>query len=213
MLHQDFLFSYQNRDMAFWLVSHCDTVVNREGYVGKLQEYIPVDIYGRCGIEECSRHADDCFAEMSERHLFYIAFENSICDEYLTEKFYRTLNYPVIPIVMGGADYNKLAPPHSFIDINDFESVEALSKYLTRLSRNPKEYSAYFKWKETHDVYTFRPFCQLCEKLHQVQPGRVDKIVENGYDWWYKRPNGEATCSDGSERKYFKDIKDFKHVS
>ena len=38
-------------------------------------------------------------------HMFYMAFENSICDDYATEKFYRSLLYPIVPVVMGGANY------------------------------------------------------------------------------------------------------------
>ena len=38
-------------------------------------------------------------------HMFYMAFENSICDDYATEKFHRSLLYPVVPVVMGGANY------------------------------------------------------------------------------------------------------------
>ena len=37
--------------------------------------------------------------------MFYMAFENSICDDCATEKFYRSLLYPIVPVVMGGANY------------------------------------------------------------------------------------------------------------
>ena len=67
---------------------------------------------------------------------FYLAFENSICNDYVTEKFFRGLQVtisnqespcekqdiqaPVVPIVLGGANYSALAPNHSFIHVNDF---------------------------------------------------------------------------------------------
>ena len=40
--------------MAFWLVSHCTTVINREGYVDKLKGYINITQYGRCNPEDQS---------------------------------------------------------------------------------------------------------------------------------------------------------------
>ena len=81
--------------MAFWLVSHCTTVINREGYVDKLKDYINVTQHGRCSGEECSRkHGNECFEELAKTHMFYIAFENSICEDYATEKFYRSLFNP-----------------------------------------------------------------------------------------------------------------------
>ena len=77
------------------MVSHCTTVINREGYVGKLKEYINITQYGRCSGEECSRkNGNECFEELAQTHMFYIAFENSICEDYATEKFYRSLFNP-----------------------------------------------------------------------------------------------------------------------
>ena len=32
----------------------------------------------------------------------YLAFENSFCTDYVTEKLFRTLNTEIIPIVYGG---------------------------------------------------------------------------------------------------------------
>jgi hypothetical protein len=45
---------------------------------------------------------DFCFDDLSANHSFYLAFENSNCQDYITEKFWRTLTKPVIPVVMGG---------------------------------------------------------------------------------------------------------------
>ena len=38
---------------------------------------------------------------------------------------------------MGGADYKKDTPPHSYIDVNDFPDVESLANYLKFLITNP----------------------------------------------------------------------------
>ena len=40
--------------------------------------------------------------DINNNYYFYLAFENSLCDEYITEKFFRTLNYNTVPVVMGG---------------------------------------------------------------------------------------------------------------
>lgn len=61
--------------------------------------------------------------EMLEKdYKFYLAFENSLCRDYITEKFYLALLYNVVPVVYGGANYTNLAPKKSFIDIRDFKS-------------------------------------------------------------------------------------------
>ena len=60
---------------------------------------------------------------MLERdYKFYLAFENSICRDYATEKFYNPLFFSTVPIVYGGADYDRFAPPHSYIDVRNFSS-------------------------------------------------------------------------------------------
>ncbi len=43
---------------------------------------------------------------------FYLAFEESWCLDYITAEFYKALEFDVVPVVLGGADYNELAPPH-----------------------------------------------------------------------------------------------------
>ena len=105
---------------------------------------------------------------------------------------------------MGGANYNEKAPPHSYIDVNDFETVKELAEYLLRLSKNKKEYNAYFKWKETHDAYRLNTWCELCQKLHDNSI--PVKTVKNGYEWWYMKENGEFSCNNGSGRAYYKDL-------
>ena len=40
---------------------------------------------------------------------------------------------PLIPVVMGPSDYWKIAPPHSYIDVNDFANIEELANYLIYL--------------------------------------------------------------------------------
>ena len=94
---------------------------------------------------------------------FYLAFENSNCPDYITEKLWRILDLPVVPIVMGGGNYRRDAPPHSVIDVNDFPHVKALASYLNFLMENPvrfrfttRSYYKYIKLTETwNSVYPF----------------------------------------------------------
>ena len=39
---------------------------------------------------------------------------------------------------MGPSDYWKIAPPHSYIDVNDFANVEELANYLIYLGMSVK---------------------------------------------------------------------------
>ena len=71
-----------------------------------------MDSYGTCGQKTCPNARaghDFCFDDLSANHSFYLAFENSNCQDYITEKFWRTLTKPVIPVVMGGTAHCTMA--------------------------------------------------------------------------------------------------------
>lgn len=58
---------------------------------------------------------------MLERdYKFYLAFENSLYCDYVTEKFFHPLLHKTVPIVYGGTNYSAIAPPHSIINVDDF---------------------------------------------------------------------------------------------
>jgi glycoprotein 3-alpha-L-fucosyltransferase len=104
-----------------------------------------------------------------------LAFESTTLRiDYITEKFWRSLSYGVIPIVIGPKrqDYERVAPPNSFIYAKDYNDSQALAKHLYDVSTNPNEYEKYHRWRinyETRylgqDVEPVR-FCELCYKLN-----------------------------------------------
>ncbi len=103
---------------------------------------------------------------------FYLAFENSLCEDYVTEKLFRSLTTEIVPIVNGGTNCSRDAPPHSFINVEDYSSPQELARYLKRLGANETEYSAYFDWNKTYDIRinaSIRQggFCKLCEIINR----------------------------------------------
>ena len=101
--------------------------------------------------------------------------ENSICDDYMTEKIDRAFSHWLVPIVLGGSKYSEILPPNSYIDIHDFESPAGLASHLDRVAHNETLYNEYFKWR-THwrkdDSAKANTWCQLCRYLrypHLIQ--------------------------------------------
>ena len=45
-----------------------------------------------------------------------------MCEDYLTEKFWKVLKYNVIPVVLNGANMTRHAPPHSYVDVKAFDT-------------------------------------------------------------------------------------------
>ena len=119
------------------MVSHCKTNSKREDYVNEMQKFdqLQIDIYGKCGnLSQPSRRMEGweaAYKRLAKQYKFYLSFENSICSEYITEKFFAPLKVGMIPVAMGGMsrkDYEKIAPSHSFIHVEDFSSPNDLMK-------------------------------------------------------------------------------------
>lgn len=82
-----------------WFVSNCSARNGRLAYARELGKYISVDIYGTCGPLKCPRTDKKCFEVLEKEYKFYLAFENSNCRDYITEKFYvNGLGHNVLPI-------------------------------------------------------------------------------------------------------------------
>lgn len=105
-------FHADKTDLVAALISNCQDKSDRLNYIKQLAKYIQVDIFGNCGIS-CSSFTNSttsrepCREYIANRYKFYLAFENSICKDYITEKFFQILNYNIVPVVMGGGDYEK----------------------------------------------------------------------------------------------------------
>src|SRR5258705_827989 len=83
-------------------VSNCHTTSKRENLVRELSNYIPVDIYGGCGNMSCPRsQTGQCIDILNKDYKFYLAFENSLCRDYVTEKFFNMLQIDVSGLVHG----------------------------------------------------------------------------------------------------------------
>ena len=73
--------------------------------------------------------------------------------DYVTEKFFNLLSYNVIPVVLNGADMSRLAPPHSYINVMDFNTTEELALYLHKVDQDDELFASYFWWR---DFYTLK---------------------------------------------------------
>ena len=104
----DFLSKKINFSAA--IISNCNAQSNRMNYLKEMQNNIKIDIFGGCGRRCPTSYSNstpgDCKAIIGSEYKFYFAFENSICKDYITEKFFVILKYEIIPVVLGGGQYD-----------------------------------------------------------------------------------------------------------
>ena len=97
-------------DFASAVISNCNDKSKRLKLIKELQKYIPVTVFGKCGKPCPNKFKNSTFADcksvLGTEYKFYFAFENSICKEYITEKFFAILKYDIIPVVFGGGPYD-----------------------------------------------------------------------------------------------------------
>ena len=184
---------------VMWAVSNCGTI--RDKYVKKLLNYINVDIFGRCSYiygqsNQCLKSRTDC-EDIFKRYKFTLAFENGVCTDYISEKFWLALQRNSVPVVLARDYYSAdVVPPASFISVQDFPSVKALAGYLLYLDGNDTAYNEYFSWKQK--FVSKRNFhfaaCKVCDALHD---GRLKPKVY--YDMFKKFWNEDVDCKKREE--------------
>ncbi|MFH4976205.1 hypothetical protein AB6A40_002914 [Gnathostoma spinigerum] len=193
-----------------WFVSNCWTNSKRENLVKDLKEFISVDIYGQCFNGMICKQYDSCEAKIYKKYFFYLALENVVCKDYITEKLWdRGLSQVIVPIVLVRKVLQPYAPPHSFIAFDDFASVEELAAYLKYLIKNTTAYLEYFRWKQNYKVIFLdginhdqmeRPWglCQLCRLLWK-SPREVYHL-RNFTQWW------SYSCNDWYRRSQLMEL-------
>ena len=189
--------------MAVWFVTNCEGAKNgRFDYVKRLQKHMEVDIYGACSSLKCPHNKQtECQAMIERDYKFVISFENSLCLDYISERFFYNTKFNIIPVVLDlHGNVARFAPAGSYINALDYSSVKELADYLKILDGNDTLYNQYFEWKQHYVVETsdalmkhtnparFRDICRLCSILHD--PSRPVNVVKNLTKWW----NDEAKC-------------------
>ena len=178
------IYNSNKSKFAAAMISNCKSHTPRGSLIRLLRQYVDIDVYGKCGNHKCPSggQPDDCRAHIAGQYKFFLALENSLCKEYVTEKFFRTLNFNIVPVVLGLGDYSKYVPASGFINVLDFRTPHKLAQHLIRVASDPQSYNEYFAWRR-HISYhrerwtsrhlppaahttTFHMFCEMCVKLN-----------------------------------------------
>nr|XP_039250741.1 4-galactosyl-N-acetylglucosaminide 3-alpha-L-fucosyltransferase FUT6-like [Styela clava] len=158
---------------------------------------LKLDRYGKC----FGPRYQGNLRELLTQYKFYLAFENGIhCRDYITEKFWRnSLAYGLVPVVWGSskADVVRVAPPGSYVHVEDFNSPKEVAEYLDYLDKNDTAYQEYFKWRTANKSENcgISINCDLCNLVSKGHRGRPMKFT----DWWFETENKECISTNMSE--------------
>ncbi|XP_023948544.2 alpha-(1,3)-fucosyltransferase C-like [Bicyclus anynana] len=180
---------------AAWFVSNCNSRSGREVFVKKLQDELKqynldVDIYGGCGPFRCSRDSENaCDKVVENDYYFYLSFENSFAEDYVTEKLLRPLIHDAVPIVYGAANYTRFMPDGIYLNAREL-GVEKLARRMHEIIQNPDTYADFFRWKNHyyyHDSLDYVDsdyYCGFCEMLNNDEYVRSFSVIKDFRKWW-----------------------------
>ncbi|NXJ71695.1 FUT6 fucosyltransferase, partial [Rostratula benghalensis] len=171
--------------LVAWVVSNWRAGSQRVKYYQELKKHIAVDIYGQ---HHLPLPWDKLLSTVSQ-YSFYLAFENSQHEDYITEKLWRNaLSSGTVPVVLGPPreNYERFLPPDSFIHVDDFASAGDLARFLRELSEDAERYQRYFQWRKwLQPVSGVGWDLHLCKACHFLQTKEARYQVVPALSKWF----------------------------
>ena len=207
---------------ASFLARNCASRNNREnlvreimGWRGENNASFRVDALSKCLHNAEPQKGWDLRnkVDIMKRYLFHLSLENSIEDDYITEKLWGALESGSIPVYYGAPNAKDHAPPNSIILANDFRNGGELAAHLDRVAMNKTHYESYHEWRNTPLEETFvrkynhthtHSVCRRCRwsyarrhglgfdhESQTVQSTKADRKVSLDADGWASGPVAE----------------------
>ena len=164
-------------------ISNCMDINRRYKTIKDMQNYLDIDMYGLCYNNPCGdprNERDKSCNDFLKQYKFYLAFENNDCKDYVTEKYWQSLNREQIPIVNWKTVDRSIVIPNSYINIHDFSDIKSLARYIMQVSENETLFNSYFDWKKSYANRHRCASCQVCEALHdETRPAQVIEDLDS----------------------------------
>ncbi|XP_077000843.1 GDP-fucose protein O-fucosyltransferase 3 isoform X2 [Tamandua tetradactyla] len=170
-----------------YVQSDCNPPSDRDSYVRELMTYIEVDSYGEClrnrelppQLKTPASMDASGFYRIIAQYKFILAFENAVCDDYITEKLWRPLKLGVVPVYYGSPSIADWLPSNrSAILVSEFPHPRDLASYIRRLDADDQLYEVYIEWKLKGEVSNQRLLTALRERTWGVQDVHQDNYID-----------------------------------
>jgi len=120
-------------------------------------------------------------ALLIRKHLFYLAFENSIEDGWITEKFFTAFVVGSIPVYFGTPLARQYEPyPNSILYADAYKTVDELGDAMLRIAGNRTAYESMVSWRsrkrhewnpkflEMMNMTRYDAPCRFCQMVHDM---------------------------------------------
>ncbi|KAJ6657122.1 hypothetical protein lerEdw1_002868 [Lerista edwardsae] len=149
--------------------------------------YIEVDSYGTClhnrdlpeHLKNPASMDSESFYKTLAQYKFALAFENAVCEDYITEKLWRPLMLGVVPVYYGSPSIADWLPSNkSAVLVTGFAHPKDLARYIKALDSNDREYEAYLEWKRKGDISNQRLLAAIKDRTWGVQDVMKDNYID-----------------------------------
>lgn len=201
------------------IITRCSTGSKLEEYIRELRDNIPVDVYGACGLFDCPRHNhSNCLDLISRKYKFYLSFEDHLCKDYITDKFFRYLDTDMVLIARAGESFTGVVPPGVFINTDGFKSPADLAEKISYLDVHDGEYIKLLQEKdkyaavfEDYPLQRFKPtflefryeavsICELCRRAWNLN--KYAKVIPD-IQTWFDYHDYQCRSPEDLDERYF----------
>ena len=158
-------YSQHRHNGGVTMISNCIDDARRYKIIEILKNYINIEVLGRCGDDKNMDY--ESRNKVLNDYKFYLAFENSDCKNYVSEKYWRSLERHQIPIVAWKNNMTRVVIPGSYINVFDFRNLDEAGRYIAEVDRNETLYNGYFDWMYSYSIAYQNGWCKLCDALQQ----------------------------------------------
>ena len=88
-------YSQGKTELVAWMVGNCGAQP-RMAFVQNLKKYIKVDVFGRCSGKFGQQRGYGNLTACLKTFKFYLSFENALCEDYITEKYWGRLGKTLV---------------------------------------------------------------------------------------------------------------------